>query len=50
MFENHCWTCNAGDGSEGELGMLSNDSDLLRLCFADFASISPLNPSIALCL
>lgn len=47
MLENHPWNCDAGDGSAG---VSTNDSDLLRLCFADLVSISPLKASFDLCL
>lgn len=46
MLENHLWTANAGELSageeEGEFGVESRVSDLLRLCFADLVRISPL--------
>lgn len=47
MSENHLWTAEAGDGSEVAV---SNSSELLRLCFADFNRISSLTPSMGLCL
>lgn len=47
MSENHLWTAEAGDGSEVAV---SNSSESLRLCFADFNRISSLTPSMGLCL
>lgn len=49
MLENHFWTADAGDTSEG-MAAAPTLSDLFRLCSADFERISPLKPSAALCL
>lgn len=49
MLENHLWTAEAGDESDGEVGT-SVVSDVFRLCMADFDRISPLKVSTALYL
>lgn len=47
MFVNHFWTAEEEDESSVAE---SRDSDLLRVCFADFDRISPLKPSTDLFL
>lgn len=49
MLENHLCTAVAGDPSPSDEGC-ANVSDLLRVCFAVFDSISSLIPSAVLYL
>lgn len=53
MLENHLWSAAAEDNSLEKLSggsLLVKDSDLLRVCLADFDMISPLKLSTALYL